>query len=73
MDLHQVSTLHSAVDEAGAVDVLVGVVDRDGGGRRAVLPSSLEPGVDQLVAKKRARTVVDDDEIRRILAQALQA
>src|SRR5207245_11652996 len=60
-------------DKAGAMDVLVGVVHRNGRGRRAVLAGSLEPSMDQLIADQRASAVVHDHEVRRIVAQALEA
>src|SRR5260370_9276452 len=73
LNLHQVGTLNGPVDEAGAVDMLVGVVDGDGRGCRAMLPGSFEARVDQVIADKGSRAIMNDDEIRGILLQAQQA
>src|SRR6202035_4090574 len=73
LHLHQVGSLDRPMDEAGAVDVLVGVVNRNGGGRRTVLAGGPAPGVDQLIADQRAGAVVHDHEVGGIVAQALQA
>ena len=73
LDLHQVGALDGAVNEAGAVHMLVCMADRDGRGGRPMLASGLEPGMDQLVADQRPRAVMDDHKIRRILCEALQS
>src|SRR6202035_4463564 len=59
--------------ETGAIDVLVGVVNRNGGGRGTVLAGGLEPGVHPLIADQGAGAVVHEDKVGRIVAQALQA
>ena len=61
------------MDKAGAVDVLVGVVDGDGRRGGAMLAGGLEAGVDQLIADEGSGAIVDDDEIGRVLLQAQQA
>ena len=38
-----------------------------------MLPSGLQSGVDQIIADQRSGAIMDDDVVRRIQAQALQA